>query len=69
MGHEAGVVAQTIIKNISKNVIFRELAHIHIYVGKGNGDPLQYSFLENPTDGGTWRAAVHGGRKELDMTE
>ena len=43
--------------------------YTHIYVGGGNGDPLQYSFPENPMDGGTWRAAVHGGRKELDMTE
>ena len=38
--------------------------HIHIHVGGGNGDPLQCSFLENPMHGGTWRAAVHGGRKE-----
>ena len=22
--------------------------------GEGNGNPLQYSCLENPTDGGTW---------------
>ena len=28
--------------------------------GEGNGTPLQYSCLENPTDGGTWWAAVHG---------
>ena len=28
--------------------------------GEGNGNPLQYSCLENPTDGGAWRAAVHG---------
>ena len=28
--------------------------------GKGNGTPLQYSCLENPVDGGAWRAAVHG---------
>ena len=27
--------------------------------GGGHGDPLQYSCLENPTDRGTWRAAVH----------
>ena len=27
---------------------------------KGNGIPLQYSCLENPTDGGAWWAAVHG---------
>ena len=28
--------------------------------GEGNGSPLQYSCLENPMDGGAWRAAVHG---------
>ena len=28
--------------------------------GKGNGTPLQYSCLENPMDGGAWKAAVHG---------
>ena len=30
---------------------------------EGNGTPLQYSCLENPTDGGTWKAAVHGVAK------
>ena len=29
-------------------------------LGEGNGIPLQYSCLENPTDGGAWKAAVHG---------
>ena len=29
----------------------------------GNGTPLQYSCLENPTDGGAWWAAVHGVAK------
>ena len=29
-------------------------------IGEGNGDPFQYSCLENPMDGGTWWAAVHG---------
>ena len=36
--------------------------------GEGNGTPLQYSRLENPTDGGAWKAAVHGvaeGRTRL----
>ena len=28
--------------------------------GEGNGNPLQYSCLENPTDGGAWWATVHG---------
>ena len=31
--------------------------------GEGNGNPLQYSCLENPTDGGAWWAAVHGVAK------
>ena len=36
--------------------------------GEGNGNPLRDSCLENPTDGGAWRATVHRGAKELDMT-
>ena len=28
--------------------------------GEGNGNPLQYSCLENPMEGGTWSATVHG---------
>ena len=28
--------------------------------GEGNGNPLQYSCLENPTDRGAGRATVHG---------
>ena len=30
------------------------------FYGEGNGTPLQYSCLENPMDGGAWKAAVHG---------
>ena len=32
-------------------------------LGEGNGNPLQYSRLENPMDGGAWWAAVHGVTK------
>ena len=35
--------------------------------GGGNGNPLQYSCLENPMDRGAWRAPW--SHKELDMTE
>ena len=28
--------------------------------GEGNGNPLQYSSLENPRDGGAWWAAIYG---------
>ena len=31
--------------------------------GEGNGNPLQYSCLENPIDGGAWQATVHGVAK------
>ncbi|CAI9155877.1 unnamed protein product [Rangifer tarandus platyrhynchus] len=36
------------------------------FPGEGNGNPLQYSCLENPMDRGAW---CPWGRKELDMTE
>ena len=29
------------------------------FPGEGNGNPLHYSFLENPMDRGAWRATVH----------
>ena len=29
-------------------------------VGEGNGNPLQYSCLENSMDRGAWQAIVHG---------
>ena len=31
--------------------------------GEGNGNPLQYSCLENPMDRGAWQATVHGVAK------
>ena len=38
--------------------------------GGGNGNALQYSCLENPTDRGAWQATVHGVRKtDTDTTE
>ena len=43
------------------------------WVGKiprvGNGNPLQYSCLDNPIDRGAWQATVHGGHTELPLTE
>ena len=40
-----------------------ERLHFHFLlsrIGEGNGNPLQYSCLENPRDRGAWWAAVHG---------
>jgi len=32
---------------------------LEMIIGEGNGTPLQYSCLENPTDRGAWKTAVH----------
>ena len=40
-----------------------ERLHFHFSlscIGKGNGNPLQCSCLENPRDGGDWWAAIYG---------
>ena len=37
-----------------------EFTQTHVPCEEGNGNPLQYSCLENSVDRGTWWAAVHG---------
>ena len=37
--------------------------------GEGNGNPLQFSCLENPMDRGSWWVTVHWVAKQLDTTE
>ena len=39
------------------------------FTGGGNGNPLQYSCLENSMDRRAWWDTVHGGLKESDTTE
>ena len=39
---------------------FVEIEELILKCREGNGTPLQYSCLENPMDGGAWKAAVHG---------
>ena len=34
------------------------------FPGEGNGNPLQYSCLENPMDRGAWQATVHESRHD-----
>ena len=48
-----------------------ERLHFHFSlscIGEGNGNPLQYSCLENPRDSGAWWAAVYGVTQS-DTTE
>ena len=43
---------------ISKVPLF--VQPVDVFAREGNGTPLQYSCLENPMEGGAWKAAVHG---------
>ena len=42
------------------NPTVMNLSNLWKTVGEGNGTPLQYSCLEDPMEGGAWKAAVHG---------
>ena len=35
---------------------------------EGNGNPLQYSCLQNPMDRGAWQSTAHGVAKESETT-
>ena len=52
------------IKSVTLSIVSPSICHEVMGLdGEGNGTPLQYSCLENPMDGGTWWAAVHGVAK------
>ena len=66
------------INGCSSSIVFTYNLHTSTHVlliisrlliGEGNGTPLRYSCLENPMDGGAWKAAVHGGHWGSDTTE
>ena len=44
----------------SRSLLVIYFIYSSIYIREGNGTPLQYSCLENPTGRGAWWAAVHG---------
>ena len=46
-----------------ENTEYIEIKDNDVMNGEGNGNPLQYSCLERPTDRGAWWAAVHGVEK------
>ena len=58
------------VKNLPANAGDTDAVSIpgsQISPGVGNGNPLQLSCLENPTDSRAWRAIVHGVIKDLDI--
>ena len=54
----------TLVAQMVKNLpAMQETPGLGRSPGEGNGNPLQYSFLENPMDRGAWWATVHGVAK------
>ena len=64
-GFPRGSVAKNLLANAGDAGSIPESG---ISPGEGNGNPLQYSCLENPRDRGDWWDTVHGV-KESDTTE
>ena len=56
------------VKNLPTKQEMHSIPGLGRPAGEGNGNPLQYSCLENSMDRGTRWATVHGVA-ELDMTE
>ena len=48
-------------------IVLTHLLGFRGFPREGTGDPLQYSCLENPMDGGAWWAAVHGVAKSRTL--
>ena len=64
-----GFQDNTVVKNLPANA--RDTGSIPGLgraLGEGNGNPLQYSGLENLMDREVWQARVHGVKKESDNT-
>ena len=54
----------TVVKNLPFNAgDAGSIPELGRSAGAGNGNPLQYSCLENPLDRGAWWASVHGVTK------
>ena len=46
-------------------LLFKIYSRNKVVIGEGNGNPLQYSCLENPMDGGARSATVQGAAESL----
>ena len=68
-----GFPGGSVVKNLPANARdIRDAGSIPVLgqlPGEGNGNPLQYSYLENPMDRGAWQATVHKFTKESDTTQ
>ena len=64
-----GFPGGSVVKNLPANADVDSIPGSGRSPGEGNGNPLQYSCLENPMDREAWRATVHGVARESDMTQ
>ena len=65
LGFPGGSVVQNLPPNAEEG---GSIPRVERSPGEGNGNPLQYSYLENPMDRGAWQATVLEVKKESDMT-
>ena len=65
--YHLGFPGGSVVKNSSANAgdtkDVSSMPRLGRHPGGGNGNPLQYSCLENPMDRGTWWATAHGVTK------
>ena len=57
-----------VVKNLPANAGMGLIPGLGRSSGEGNGNPFQYSYLEDSMDRGAWQATVYGVA-ESDMTE
>ena len=58
-----GFPASTVVENLPVNADAVSIPGLGKFSGGENGNPLQYSCLENSTDRGAWWATIHGVAK------
>ena len=62
---EASLVAQRLKRLPAMREIWVQSLGREVSPGEGNGNPLQYSCLENPMDGGAWWATQSMGSQRI----
>ena len=60
MGFPGGIVVNNLPANVGDPRDADSIPGSGSFPGEGNGNPLQYSCLENPMDREAWWATVHG---------